>query len=67
MCGGASQATNENKLPNAPPNSTISYLESIGLEKDALYALRYVRMCARIEGDFVFEENAVGASRLDQY
>ena len=54
----------ENKLPNAPPSSTISYLESIGLEKDALYALRYVRMCERREGDLLADENSVGASRL---
>jgi hypothetical protein len=26
----------ENRLPNAPPSSTISYLESIGLAKEAL-------------------------------
>jgi hypothetical protein len=28
--------THEKRLPRAPPSSTISYLESIGLEKDAL-------------------------------
>jgi hypothetical protein len=55
----------ENKLPRAPPNSTISYLESIGLEKDALYALRYVRMCERRDGDLFVDENSVGASRLE--
>lgn len=28
--------THENKLPRAPPSSTISYRESMGLAKDAL-------------------------------
>jgi hypothetical protein len=28
--------THENKLPKAPPSNTISYLESMGLENDAL-------------------------------
>lgn len=30
----------ENKLPRAPPSSTISYRDSIGRAKAALYALR---------------------------
>jgi hypothetical protein len=28
--------TYENRLPNAPPRRTMSYLESIGLAKEAL-------------------------------
>ena len=56
--------THENKLPRAPPSSTISYLESIGREKDALYALRYCRICARTVGDSFVEENDVGASKF---
>ena len=45
----------------------MSYRESIGLAKEALYALRYVRMCARMVGDSLVELNWVGASRLYQY
>lgn len=57
----------ENKLPRAPPSSTISYRESIGFANDALYVLRYVRICARSVGDLDEEEKAVGASRLFPY
>jgi hypothetical protein len=32
----AFKRTYENKLPSAPPRSTMSYLESIGLAKEAL-------------------------------
>ncbi len=58
--------THENKLPRAPPKSTISYLESIGLAKEALYAFNHVRICASTEGDLVEELNCAGASRLCQ-
>lgn len=37
-------STYENKLPKAPPSKTMSYRESIGLAKAALYAWRYPRM-----------------------
>ena len=36
LCPAGVWCTHENKLPNAPPNSTISYLESMGRAKDAL-------------------------------
>ena len=42
----------------------MSYLESIGLAKDALYALRYCRMCESTVGDLFEEEKDVGASRF---
>lgn len=57
----------ENKLPRAPPSNTISYRESIGFANDALYVLRYVRICARRVGGSEEEEKAVGASRLFPY
>jgi len=34
----------------------------MGREKEALYALRYVRICERTEGDVFEEENSTGAS-----
>jgi hypothetical protein len=54
----------ENMLPRAPPSKTMSYLESMGRANDALYALRYWRMCTRTVGDWLLEENDVGASRF---
>ena len=36
LVGGILWETYENRLPSAPPRSTISYLESIGREKEAL-------------------------------
>ena len=38
------EVTYEKREPIAPPMRTISYLESIGLEKEALYRLSHERI-----------------------
>ena len=45
VCG----ATYEKRLPMAPPSRTMSYLESMGRSKAALYLLRYeITVCSRL-------------------